>query len=49
MKLPDFEDVLKIGTFSGLYGFLRTTEFQFLPTFLGYLMGHRWGAPTLLT
>jgi hypothetical protein len=22
-------------------------EFVFLPTFLGYLKGHRWGAPTV--
>jgi hypothetical protein len=24
-------------------------EFEFPPTFLGYLMGHRWGATTMLT
>jgi hypothetical protein len=24
-------------------------EFKFTPKFLGYLMGHRWAAPTVLT
>jgi hypothetical protein len=24
-------------------------EFKYQPTFLGYLTGHRWGRPTLLT
>jgi hypothetical protein len=47
---PDFGDVLKIFKF---FQVLRVScaleESKFLSTFLGYLMGHRWGVPTVLT
>jgi hypothetical protein len=51
MKRPDFEDVLASDkrSFSGFKGILRTTGFKLPPKYVGYLMGHSWGSPTVLT
>jgi hypothetical protein len=34
--------------FSGINCLLRTTGVKIPPKFLGYFMGHPWGAPTVL-
>jgi hypothetical protein len=50
MKLPDFADVLKTGTFSGVEALMPILqEFKFSPKILGYFTGHRWGVPTAFT
>jgi hypothetical protein len=51
MKRPDFGDVLKIGkwVFSGVEGLMRTRGIQISFQILGYLTGHSWVAPTVLT
>jgi hypothetical protein len=48
MKRPDFGDILKIDkcSFSDVKGLFHSTGLKFPPKFLGYLTGHRWGAPT---
>jgi hypothetical protein len=33
----------------GVWGPLRTTELKFPPKCLGFLTGHRWDAPTVVT
>jgi hypothetical protein len=51
IERPDFGDILKVCKwfFSGVNGLLVLHEFKVTPKFLGYLAGHRWGAPTVLS
>jgi hypothetical protein len=50
MKLHDFGDVLEIGNFFQVEKVsCLEQELNFASTFLSYIKGHLWSAPTLFT